>query len=94
MQYITALFPEFSYLQNAGKCKTLIKNTLNGFFEFPDNFGYGRQHFIPLSYPDGNYVIQLIKTDMWTPAGAVTAKENSKPLKISGSVYDEYYIGR
>ena len=94
IQYITALFPEFNYLQNNGKCKTLIKNTLNGFFEFPDNFGYGRQHFIPLSYPDGNYVIQLIKTDMWTPAGVVTAKENSKPLKISGSVYDEYYIGR
>ena len=94
VQYITALFPEFGYAEVQNKCKTLIKNTLNGFFEFPDNFGYGRQHFIPLSYPDGNYVIQLIKTDMWTPAGAVTAKENSKPLKISGSVYDEYYIGR
>ena len=94
VQYITALFPEFGYAEVQSKCKTLIKNTLNGFFEFPDNFGYGRQHFIPLSYPDGNYVIQLIKTDMWTPAGAVTAKENSKPLKISGSVYDEYYIGR
>ena len=94
VQYITALFPEFGYAEVQSKCKTLIKNTLNGFFEFPDNFGYGRQHFIPLSYPDGNYVIQLIKTDMWTPAGAITAKENSKPLKISGSVYDEYYIGR
>ena len=94
VQYITALFPEFGYAEVQNKCKTLIKNTLNGFFEFPDNFGYGKQHFIPLSYPDGNYVIQLIKTDMWTPAGAVTAKENSKPLKISGSVYDEYYIGR
>ena len=94
VQYITALFPEFGYAYAPNKCKTLIKNTLNGFFEFPDNFGYGKQHFIPLSYPDGNYVIQLIKTDMWTPAGAVMAKENSKPLKISGSVYDEYYIGR
>lgn len=92
-QYITALFPEFGYKSGNGFSKTLIKNR-NGIFEFPDNFGYGKQHFIPLSYPDGSYVIQTVKSDMWTPAGALAAHENSKPLKISGSVYDEYYIGR
>ena len=93
IQYMTALFPEFSYRQDVNLCTTLIRNAL-GHFELPDSFGYGKLHFIPLSYPDGNYVIQTVKTDMWTPAGMISAGKNSRPLTVSGSVYDEYYIGR
>ena len=45
-------------------------------------------------YPDGEYRIAIEKSDLWTPAGMVSARKNSEPLTVSGSVYDEYYIGR
>lgn len=93
IQYITALFPEFSYRQDANLCKTLLKSA-PGHFELPNSFGYGKLHFIPLSYPDGEYRIAAEKSDLWTPAGMVSARKNSAPLTVSGSVYDEYYIGR
>ena len=93
IQYMTALFPEFSYRQGAELCTTLIRNSL-GHFELPDSFGYGKLHFIPLSYPDREYRIATEKSDLWTPAGMVSARKNSERLTVSGSVYDEYYIGR
>lgn len=93
VQYMTALFPEFSYRKGAELCATLIRNSF-GHFELPDGFGYGRLHFIPLSYPDGEYGISVEKSDLWTPAGMVSALQNSEQLTVKGSLYDEYYIGR
>lgn len=90
---MTALFPEFSYRKGAELCATLIRNSF-GHFELPDSFGYGRLHFIPLSYPDGEYGISVEKSDLWTPAGMVSALQNSEKLTVKGSLYDEYYIGR
>ncbi len=90
-----ATFPEFQYLSNEGKCKTLEK--VSGKWVFQQDFSiedYDRLHFTPLWYPDGDYVISVTVSDMWTPAGMITARGNAPTIKISGSAYDDWYLGR
>jgi len=89
-QYTTALFPEFSYLTTINKYRTLELSGSNWIFR--DNDDYGRIHFTPLWYPDGNYTVSVIQGDMWTPAGMISRQVNTNTVTISGSAYDDWYI--
>ena len=90
-QYATALFPEFSYLAQQGKCRTL---QLNGnTWSFRQNANYGNIHFTPLWFPDGNYTVVVKLSDCWTPLGMITRQTRTNTVVISGSAYDDWTIG-
>ncbi len=91
-QYACALFPEYNYAYAAGKCRTLEK--AGSYWYFRQNGSYGKVHFIPLWYPDGSYTVKIIKSDCWTPSGMVTSDSVTNSIQISGSAYDDWYVGR
>lgn len=91
-QYAVARLPEYEYSLEVGKCKTL--SLTSGHWHFPQNGSYGKIHFTPLWYPNGNYIVNITQSDMWTPAGMITKTMNSKTIKITDSAYDDWYVGR
>ena len=90
-QYALALFPEFGYAQTAGNSRTL--ELVSGKWIFRENDDYGRMHFTPLWYPDGPYTATVLQSDCWTPAGMIQRKINTNTITISGSAYDDWFIG-
>ncbi len=91
-QYAEAYFPEYSYATTKGKTTTLAPS--NDKWIFPINDSYGNVHFTPLWYPDGEYIIRVKLSDLWTPAGMITSEYKSNMIKIKDSAYDDWYIGR
>ena len=89
-QYAVAKFPEFSYLTSLNKYRTL--ELASNQWIFRQNSSYGRLHFTPLWYPDGNYTATVEQSDLWTPAGMITRKVNTNTVIIKGSAYDDWYI--
>ena len=49
-------------------------------------------HFTPIWYPDGNYSVAIVATDVWTPSGMIESRRNSNVIAITESVYDDWYI--
>ena len=90
-QYALDLFPEFGYAGSANNCRTL--ELVSGKWSFRQNGEYGRIHFTPLWYPDGPYTAGVLQSDCWTPAGMIQRKTNTNTITISGSAYDDWYIG-
>ena len=90
-QYALALFPEFGYAQTSGNSRTL--ELVSGKWIFRENDDYGRIHFTPLWYPDGPYTATVLQSDCWTPAGMISRKTNTNTITISGSAYDDWFIG-
>ena len=91
LQYALGLFPEFGYTVSADNCRTL--ELVSGKWSFRQNGDYGRIHFTPLWYPDGPYTAGVLQSDCWTPAGMIQRKTNTNTITISGSAYDDWYIG-
>jgi hypothetical protein len=60
-------------------------------FSINSNAKNNRYHFIPIWMPDGDYIAKTRLYDLWTPAGMIDGYYLTPPLKISGSVYDDYY---
>ena len=89
-QYAVAKFPEFSYLTSLNKYRTL--ELASNQWIFRQNDSYGRLHFTPLWYPDGNYTATVEQSDLWTPAGMITRRVNTNTVIIKGSAYDDWYI--
>lgn len=89
-QYAIAKFPEFSYLTSINKYRTL--ELASNQWIFRQNSSYGRLHFTPLWYPDGNYTATVEQSDLWTPAGMITRKVNTNTVIIKGSAYNDWYI--
>lgn len=90
-QFAYATFPEFSYAYGPDVCKTLAKYSNYWFFSDPANMAY---HYTPIYFPDGQYVVKIVKSDMWTPAGMVIAVSTSNPITIQDSAYDDWFVGR
>ncbi len=90
-QYALALFPEFGYAETKDNCRTLELSS--GKWIFRQNSDYGRIHFTPLWYPDGPYTATVIQSDCWTPVGMISRKSNTNTITISGSAYDDWFIG-
>ena len=91
-QYGYAYFPEYGYSKETGKITTL---TLSGDkWIFPVNGSYGNVHFTPLWYPDGDYIVRVQLSDMWTPSGMMKKEYKSNTIIIKDSAYDDWYVGR
>ncbi|MDD4495908.1 MAG: hypothetical protein PHV32_16480, partial [Eubacteriales bacterium] len=89
-QYGCASFPEYNYAYASGKCRTLDR--INSYLYFPWNGSYGKVHFTPLWYPDGNYTVKIMKSDCWTPSGMILSETATNTIQISGSAYDDWYV--
>ena len=84
------MFPEFGYSSEVNSYRTLENS--NGKWVFRTNGNYGRIHFTPLWYPDGNYYASVVLSDCWTPAGMIMVVKNSNKVVISASAYDDWFI--
>jgi hypothetical protein len=93
-QEVYATFPEFGFSMANEKYRTLEK--VGGIYQFianPNADKNERVHFIPVYVQDGNYTVSVTATQIWTPAGMITAIRNANTLSIDGTVYDDYYQG-
>lgn len=91
-QYAVARFPEYGYSLAVGECKTLTLSSKKWYF--PQNGSYGTVHFTPIWYPNGNYIVSITQSDMWTPAGMISKTMNTNTIKITDSAYDDWHVGR
>jgi hypothetical protein len=94
VQQVYATFPEFKYLQDINSFRTLEK--VNGAWMFERNpyaDGKERLHFTPLWYPNGDYTVSVIASEVWTPAGMIQAVRNCNTIRIVDSAYDDWYVG-
>lgn len=93
-QIVYATFPEFGYSVASEKYRTLEKvGGAYGFIANPNADKNERVHFIPVYVQDGNYTVSVTATQIWTPAGMITAVCNANTLTIDGTIYDDYYVG-
>ena len=93
IQTVYVTFPEYMYLEEDGKYRVL--EYADGVWCFIENDGADggeRLHYIPVWIENGEYVLSYTVTDVWTPAGMITAVYNVK-IVIDGSIYDDYYVG-
>ena len=93
-QTVMALIPEYGYSTDAGKYRSL--EMAGGVYQFianPNADKNERVHFIPVYVANGNYTVSVTATQIWTPAGMITAVRNANTLTIDGTVYDDYYQG-
>lgn len=93
-QSVYAVFPEFGFSTASEKYRTLEKvGGAYGFITNPNADKNERVHFIPVYVQDGNYTVSVTATQIWTPAGMITAIRNANTLTIDGTIYDDYYVG-
>lgn len=90
-QFAYAAYPEFGYGYGANVCTTLRLQSGYWYFSSPNSPKY---HYTPIYFPDGQYVVEIVKSDMWTPAGMISAVSTTKPITIKGSAYDDWFVGR
>ena len=93
-QSVYATFPEFGFSTANEKYRTLER--IGGAYQFIANTNADkneRVHFIPVYVANGNYTVSVTATQIWTPAGMITAIRNANTLTIDGTVYDDYYQG-
>ena len=83
VQTVYATLPEYGYSLRTGQYETLTDRS--GEWEFADGI-----HDLPLWIGDGNYTVVVTATELWTPAGMVTARRRANPIRIEGSVYDDW----
>lgn len=94
IQTVYAMFPEFGYASNNGCIATLVKN--GNTFEFVPNENSKTEepvHFIPLWMQNGQYVVPLYVGEVWTPAGMIYSVTSATNMSISGTLYDDFYVG-
>lgn len=93
-QMVMALIPEYGYSTDAGKYRSLeMAGGIYSFVENRDADGNARLHFVPVYVANGSYTVSVTATQIWTPAGMITAVCNANTLSIDGTVYDDYYQG-
>lgn len=93
-QSVYATFPEFGFLMANEKYRTLEKvSGAYGFIANPNADKNERVHFIPVYVANGSYTVSVTATQIWTPAGMITAVCNANTLTINGTIYDDYYVG-
>ena len=93
-QTVMALIPEYGYSTDAGKYRSLeMAGGVYSFVENRDADGNARLHFIPVYVANGSYTVSVTATQIWTPAGMITAIRNANTLTIDGTIYDDFYVG-
>ena len=92
VQSAYATFSEYGYSTDAGAYRDLV--SLEGEWYFAENESADqndRIHYIPLWLSDGEYVVSVTVTEIWTPVGRITAVRSSNVILIDGSLYDDWY---
>lgn len=92
VQFAYITLPEYGYAYASGKCRTLEKS--GSYWVLPQNGNYGRYHFTPLYFPDGDYTAYIMQSDMWTPSGMIKAGRTTNTIVIKDSAYDDWYASR
>lgn len=93
IQNIYATFPEFNYAQTEGSFRTLeMDDAVWYFVQNANTDHHDRLHFTPLWYPNGDYLVSVTVTDVWTPAGMIYAVRDGNPMVIVDSAYDDWYV--
>ena len=93
-QEVYATFPEFGFSMANEKYRTLEKvSGAYGFIANPNADKNERVHFIPVYVANGSYTVSVTATQIWTPAGMITAVCSANTLTINGTIYDDYYVG-
>ena len=95
-QYGYVVYPEYNYSEASGKYTTMKLEKVSSYdtFVLPAFKTYGKVHFTPLWYPNGDYIVQIVHSDCWTPAGMISRYIIPNTIKIEGSAYDDWYAGR
>lgn len=99
VQRAHAYFSENGFTNTLEKYDTLelIGENTFGFKVFekstyqPGEKGDGRKHFIPMWFPDKEYVVQCVASSCWSPAGMLSYTDESNKIMINGSLYDDWY---
>ena len=93
-QTVMALIPEYGYSTDAGKYRSLeMAGSIYSFVENRDADANARLHFVPIYVANGSYTVSVTATQIWTPAGMITAVRNANTLTIDGTIYDDFYVG-
>jgi hypothetical protein len=95
-QVASVFLPEYKYSIEVNKYRSLVLAGTNS-FQLPTNpysLNNSRLHYVPLWFPNGNYIAQGFVSDLWTPAGMMTGYVNSNTIIISQSAYDDWYVAR
>ena len=90
-QFAYAAYPEFGYKYGANVCTTLFLQDDTWYFSDPAQHQY---HYTPIYFPDGKYVVKIVLSDMWTPAGMVEVTATTTAIHIKDSAYDDWFVGR
>ena len=93
-QCASAYLPEYKYSKTKNEYCTL--ELVDGTFQFTTNTASAesaRIVFMPVWYPDGGYTVKVVITDVWTPAGVVSVTGISNTITVSGTVFDDFYVG-
>ena len=93
-QCAAAYLPEYEYSKTKNEYCTL--ELVDGTFQFATNTASAesaRIVFMPVWYPDGGYTVKVVITDVWTPAGVVSVTGISNTITVSGTVFDDFYVG-
>lgn len=93
-QDVYATFPEFGYSVVSEKYRTL--DNIGETYQFVSNTSADKNeriHFIPVYVQNGNYFVSVTATQIWTPAGVISATRNTNTIIIEGTIYDDHYVG-
>ena len=84
------LFHEICRLAEARHPKYLLLENVPGLLTHE-----GGQTFLAILTALGQlgYTVSVTATQIWTPAGMITAVCNANTLIIDGTIYDDYYVG-
>lgn len=95
-QYAYIAYPEYMHSKDEEYITTLelVEEDGDMVFVFPEFYDYGRVHFTPVWYPKGNYSMKECNSDCWTPSGMIYREFMLRTVKITDSVYDDWYEGR
>ena len=93
-QIAYATFPEFKYSSADGYFATLEKRDgVFAFIETPYSNTGAPVHFIPIWYPDGDYIVSVTISDCWTPMGMLSLVVNTDNVAVDGTMYDDFSVG-
>ncbi|MBQ9749906.1 MAG: MucBP domain-containing protein, partial [Clostridia bacterium] len=93
-QCASAYLPEYEYSKTKNEYCTL--ELVDDTFQFATNTASAesaRIVFMPVWYPDGGYTLKVVITDVWTPTGVVSVTGISNTITVSGTVFDDFYVG-
>ena len=93
-QCAAAYLPEYEYSKTKNEYCTL--ELVDDTFQFATNTASAesaRIVFMPVWYPDGGYTVKVVITDVWTPAGVISVTGISNTITVSGTVFDDWFVG-